>query len=97
VVVAYPLGSNGHSRDNEAEALQAKVPTKDEARWNRHQHQNGVRSLAVYWWQCHHETIINADHWPGDLTLPSFGPRMVCTKCGISGTDVRPNWRELGA
>jgi hypothetical protein len=29
---------------------------------------------------------------PGDLTAPSFGPRMVRTKCGIMATDARPNW-----
>jgi hypothetical protein len=56
--------------------------------------QNGVRSLAVRCHQCHHEKIINADHWPGDLTVTSFIPRMVCTKCGTIGADVRPNWRE---
>jgi len=22
--------------------------------------------------------------------VPSFGPRMVCTRCGIIGTDARP-------
>jgi hypothetical protein len=57
---------------------------------------NGVRSLAIYCHQCHHETIINADHWPADLTVPSFGPKMVCTKCGTIGPDVRPNWKERG-
>jgi hypothetical protein len=30
----------------------------------------------------------------GDLTVPSFGPRMECTKCGTIGADVRPNWQE---
>ncbi len=48
--------------------------------------QNGVRSLAVQCHQCRHEVIMNVDHLPGDVTVPSFGPRMVCTKCG--------NWRE---
>jgi hypothetical protein len=56
--------------------------------------QNGVRSLDVQCWQCRHRTIINADHWPADLTVKSFEPRMVCTKCGMIGADVRPNWRE---
>ena len=37
---------------------------------------------------------MNVDHLPGDLTVPSFGPKMVCTKCGTIGADVRPNWRE---
>jgi hypothetical protein len=56
--------------------------------------ENGVRSLAVQCHQCRHEVIVNVDHLPGDLTVPSFGPRMVCTKCGTIGADVRPNWRE---
>jgi hypothetical protein len=31
---------------------------------------------------------------PGDVTVPSFGPKMVCTRCGTIGADVRPNWKE---
>ena len=54
----------------------------------------GVRSLAVSCHQCHHETIINADRWPGQMRVPAFGSRMVCTKCGAVGADARPNWRE---
>jgi hypothetical protein len=53
---------------------------------------NGVRSLAVQCHQCRHQVIINADYWPGDLTV--FEPHMVCTKCGTIDADVRPNWRE---
>jgi hypothetical protein len=55
---------------------------------------NGVRSLAVSCHKCHHETVINADKWSGQMLVPSFGSRMVCTKCGTVGADVRPNWRE---
>ena len=55
--------------------------------------QNGVRSLAVQCHRCRHEVIMNVDHLPGDVTVPSFGPRMVCTKCGTIGADARPNWR----
>jgi hypothetical protein len=29
-----------------------------------------------------------------DVPVPTFGPRMVCTKCGTIGADVRPNWQE---
>ena len=54
--------------------------------------ENGVRSLDIMCHQCRHETIMNVDHLPGDLTLPSLGPRMVCTKCVTVGADVRPNW-----
>jgi bifunctional non-homologous end joining protein LigD len=32
--------------------------------------------------QCRHRVIVNVDHLPGDLTLPSFGAKMVCTRCG---------------
>jgi hypothetical protein len=55
---------------------------------------NGVRPLAIQCHQCRHEVIMNVDHLPRDLTLPSFGPKIVCTKCGTIGADVRPNWRE---
>jgi hypothetical protein len=55
-----------------------------------------VRSLAVQCPQCRHEVILNVDHLPGDLTVPSFGSRTVCTKCGTIGADARPNWRERG-
>jgi hypothetical protein len=41
---------------------------------------NGVRSLAIHCHQCLHEVILNVDHVPGHLTVPSFGPKMVCTK-----------------
>ena len=32
--------------------------------------ENGVRSLFVSCWQCHHRAILNVDHLPGDLTVP---------------------------
>ena len=57
-------------------------------------HKNGVRSLAVQCHRCLHEVIMNVDHLPDDVTVPSLGPTMVCTKCGTVGADVRPNWLE---
>ena len=30
----------------------------------------------------------------GDVPVPAFGPRMVCTSCGIVGAHARPNWQE---
>jgi hypothetical protein len=56
--------------------------------------QLGMRSLFVSCWNCHHEAVLLADRWPGDLAVPAFGPRMVCTSCGIIGADARPNWKE---
>jgi hypothetical protein len=54
----------------------------------------GVRSLDITCLQCRHQLIMNIDHSPGRLTIPSFGPRMVCTECGTLGADVRSNWRR---
>jgi hypothetical protein len=58
---------------------------------------NGVRSRAVSCRLCHHEAVLSADPWPDDVPVPVFGPRMVCTRCGIIGADARPNWREQPA
>jgi hypothetical protein len=55
---------------------------------------NGVRSLDIQCNQCRHDVILNVDHLPGDLKIPTLGPRMACTKCGTIGADVRPNWKE---
>jgi hypothetical protein len=49
---------------------------------------NGVRSLDVCCWQCHHRAILSADPWPDHVPVPTFGPRMVCTRCGIIGADA---------
>ena len=54
----------------------------------------GVRSLAVSCELCHHAAVLSAEPWPDHVPVPSFGPRMVCTSCGIIGADARPNWRE---
>jgi hypothetical protein len=48
-----------------------------------------VRSLDVCCWVCHHRTILSADPWSDDVPVPTFGPRMVCTRCGIIGADAR--------
>jgi hypothetical protein len=53
----------------------------------------GVRSLSVSCWQCHHDGVLSVDSWPDDVYVPSFGPRMVCTRCGTIGADARPNWK----
>ena len=54
----------------------------------------GVRSIQAYCNLCHHQAVLSADRWPDDLPMTWFGPRMVCTGCGIIGADARPNWQE---
>jgi hypothetical protein len=55
---------------------------------------SGVRSLSVACALCHRAAVLSVDRWRDDVTVPSFGPRMVCTGCGIAGADVRPSWEE---
>jgi hypothetical protein len=37
------------------------------------------------------------NRWPDEVPVPTFGPRMVCTGCGIIGADARPNWKQQPA
>jgi hypothetical protein len=53
-----------------------------------------VRSLEVLCQGGRREVILNVDQDPGDLLVREFGPRLVCTQCGMVGADVRPNWKE---
>jgi hypothetical protein len=55
---------------------------------------NGVRSLDVQCNKCRHREIVNVEHLSGNVTVASLRRRMVCTKCGTVGADVRPNWLE---
>ena len=53
-----------------------------------------MRSLWVVCELCHHEAVINVDRFGDVVTVPAFGPRMVCAGCGIIGAFARPNWQE---
>ena len=55
---------------------------------------NRVRSLLVYCGACPRIVVFNVDAYPEAVPVPAFGPRMVCTGCGMIGADARPNWRE---
>jgi hypothetical protein len=54
----------------------------------------GVRGLYVKCPNCNHAARLDVDDYPDHVPVPIFGPRMVCTACGIVGADARPNWRE---
>jgi hypothetical protein len=58
---------------------------------------NGIHSLAVSCRKCWHEVVIDAAPWPDETPLPSLGPGMVCTNCGVAGADVRPNREQRSA
>jgi hypothetical protein len=61
-----------------------------------HIRSHGVRRLLIYCSTglCHHSAVINADRWPDETVLLDLDRRAVCTKCGMIGADVRPNWSE---
>jgi hypothetical protein len=56
--------------------------------------QHCVRGLFVVCRHCSHERAVNMDDWPDDATVPSFGPRMRCSRCGKLGATAVPNWIE---
>jgi hypothetical protein len=43
----------------------------------------GVRSIAITCELCHHAAVLSVEPWPDDVPVPTFEPRMVCTRCGI--------------
>jgi hypothetical protein len=55
---------------------------------------NGVRTIAAYCDGCHHQGVLDVEAYPDDTPVPSFAPRLVCTRCGLIGADARPNWSE---
>jgi hypothetical protein len=62
-----------------------------------HIRSDGCRDLLVYCvsGQCNHSVTINADHLPDELPVRSLCARMICTRCGMVGADVRPDWRPM--
>jgi hypothetical protein len=54
----------------------------------------GVRGLFVTCQHCGYECAVSMDDWPDDATVPSFGPRMRCSRCGKLGATAVPNWIE---
>ncbi len=55
----------------------------------------GPRSLDVTCRACRCRTSVNVDPLSNEVTVPSLGPRMRCTKCGRLGAYVRPDWTPL--
>ena len=55
---------------------------------------HGVQGLFVTCRHCGYERAVNMDDWPDDAAVPSFGPRMRCSRCGKLGATAVPNWIE---
>lgn len=43
---------------------------------------------------CLHSIVFDVSHYDADLAVPSFTPRMRCSRCAGKRIDVRPNWKE---
>jgi hypothetical protein len=61
-----------------------------------HIRSHGVRRLLIYCSTgfCNHCAVVDADRRPDDTVLLDMDWRAVCTKCGMIGADLRPNWSE---
>jgi hypothetical protein len=59
--------------------------------------QLGVRGLLLVCVdpKCRHEATMSLDDYPDAMELPSFAPRMACSRCGVKRITVRPNWKEM--
>jgi hypothetical protein len=55
---------------------------------------HGVRGSFVTRQHCGHEHAVNMDDWSDDATVPSFDPRMRCSRCGELRATAVPNWIE---
>ena len=55
---------------------------------------HGCRDLLVYCNSitCNHGAVVNADRLPDQTAIRPLGARMVCSRCGHVGADVRPDW-----
>jgi hypothetical protein len=62
-----------------------------------HMRAQGVRRLLIYCSvgpYCHHSATVDVDRWPDETAVRELCPKAVCTKCGIIGADVRPDWTQ---
>jgi len=59
--------------------------------------QLGVRGLLVICVdpKCRREATMRVDDYADAIELPSFAPRMVCSRCGGMRIEVRSNWKEM--
>jgi hypothetical protein len=44
--------------------------------------------------ECLQTGLLDVSGYRAETSVPSFGPRMVCSACGGKRIDARPNWKE---
>ena len=60
--------------------------------------ENGTRGLLAYCTDYRCSNLLKltpdrVDQWPDDVRISEIEPRLVCTKCGLRGADLRPDFR----
>jgi hypothetical protein len=62
-----------------------------------HIRSHGCQDLLIYCdaIDCSHNIVMNADHLPAELPIRSLCRRMVCSRGGHRGADVRPDNRHV--
>jgi hypothetical protein len=57
---------------------------------------HGVARLLVYCGSlnCNHKPVMDADQPSDDTAIRPLGDRLVCSRCGHRGADVRPDWAQ---
>src|SRR5271167_2361008 len=58
---------------------------------------NGVRSLDVSCWQCHHKAILSAERWPDDVPVPAPGSQPKDVRASKSTWRIKEGRRAGGA
>jgi hypothetical protein len=58
---------------------------------------HGCRRLMVYCLspRCHHHAVLDGDFLSDDYPVKALEHRMICTRCGAIGADVRPDWTGM--
>jgi hypothetical protein len=44
--------------------------------------------------KCNNQAIVAINNYPDRTPVPAFGRQMVCSRCGVAGAEVLPNWKE---
>jgi hypothetical protein len=56
---------------------------------------HGCRDLLIYCASGRCSAVMNGDWLPDDAPVRSLCGRMICTRCGFIGGDVRPDWSPM--
>jgi hypothetical protein len=59
-----------------------------------HMRSHECRRLLILLLRSLHSATVEADRWPDETAVRDLRRKAVCTKCGMKGADVRPDWSD---